>query len=151
MRRIWIAIGICALLGGLCAWSLFYSQCEGLPILDKLEEADALAQEGNIEQLKEITEEIGELWDRWSWNANTFIRHEDLEPVESAISSMEGALRSGTIAVSYTHLDVYKRQGFVIQIWLEIACLQYGFQGNSLQLCSDILKNIAGNHAFHIA
>ena len=97
MRRIWIAIGICALLGGLCTWSLFYSQCESRPLLDKLEEADALAQEGNIEQLKEITEEIGELWDRWSWNANTFIRHEDLEPVESAISSMEGALRSGTI------------------------------------------------------
>lgn len=97
MKRIWIALGLTVFLGVVCFLGIYYSQCKSEVIIEKLELAQNAAEQEDLEQTKTLTEEISDLWDKWSHTANTFIHHVELEPVESAITSMEGYLESGMI------------------------------------------------------
>ena len=93
MKRLWIAIALFALVGGLCTFSAVYQQRQIATLLDKVEQLETACHQGDISACRQLAEELQQEYTRRTILFPCFISHDDLADSLVTVATLPASLQ----------------------------------------------------------
>lgn len=89
MKRTWAAIIMVAVLLALCTIVPIFTHQNIASLTDKINEAKTQTSQGNIEEVKRLSQEISLMWNDHYQIFCTYISHEKLEAIDQSIATLQ--------------------------------------------------------------
>lgn len=93
MKRLWIALSLFALVGGLCAFSVLYQQRQIGSLLEKLDELEVAYIQKDSEESRQLAMALQQEYDRCTALFPCFISHDDLADSRGTVATLSASLK----------------------------------------------------------